>query len=281
MANGTRALVPEWIVPVCPENLVLEQHAVVLDNDRIAAIVPSADLEQSHPGIDIERLPGCALMPGLVNAHTHVAMVLMRGMADDLPLMRWLEDHIWPAEQQWVGPDYVRAGSELAIAEMLAGGTTCFNDNYFFPDVTAATAARAGMRAVIGIPIISLPTGLGANRGRVFQSRAGGAPGAALRAAGQHGVRPACPIHGQRPAFERMRDLAEEMDVPIHLHLLETAGEIDGSKASHGKHPLDRLDGLGMLGPRLLAVHMTQLNQATWIGSPGPGSTSCIARRRI
>ena len=262
MGHGTRALVPEWIVPVCPENLVLEQHAVVLDNDRIAAIVPSADLEQSHPGIDIEHLPGCALMPGLVNAHTHAAMVLMRGMADDLPLMRWLEDHIWPAEQQWVGPDYVRAGSELAIAEMLAGGTTCFNDNYFFPDVTAATAARAGIRAVIGIPIISLPTGWAQTEDEYF--RRGLEVHQALRSEPlvSTAFAPHAPYTVSDQAFERMRDLAEEMDVPIHLHLLETAGEIDGSKASHGHHPLDRLDALGILGPRLLAVHMTQLSQA-------------------
>ncbi len=259
MPGKLRALHPDWIVPVCPEDQVLDDHIVVVDDHRIVDILPAIDLQQRHPGVAIQRLEACALMPGLINAHAHSAMVLMRGLADDLPLMRWLEDHIWPAEQQWVGPDYVRAGSELAIAEMLTGGTTCFNDNYFFPDVTAATAVKAGMRAVVGLPVISLPTAWAQNEDEYFNR------GLAVHQALQSeplistAFAPHAPYTVSDSAFRRMRDLAEEMDIPVHLHLLETAGEIDGSMAQHGKHPLDRLDQLGLLGPRLLAVHMTQL----------------------
>lgn len=259
MPGSLRALVPDWVVPVCPEDEVLDEHAVVIDDQRIVDILPAHQLTQRHPGLDTQRLKGCALIPGLINAHAHSAMALMRGLADDLPLMRWLEDHIWPAEQQWVGPDYVRAGSELAIAEMLTGGTTCFNDNYFFPDVTAATAIKAGMRAVVGLPMISLPTAWAQSEDEYFSRGLDVHQALQSEALVSTAFAPHAPYTVSDSAFERMRELADEMDIPVHLHLLETAGEIDGSMAQHGKHPLDRLDQLGLLGPRLLAVHMTQL----------------------
>ncbi len=262
MPGAGRALLPDWVVPVCPEDQVLLQHAVVIREDRIIDVLPVSELGSRHADVEIEHLPGCVLIPGLINAHTHSAMALMRGLADDLPLMEWLENHIWPAEQRWVRSDFVRAGSELAIAEMLAGGTTCFNDNYFFPEVTAATAVRAGMRAVIGLPIISLPTAWAEtedeyfSRGLAFHQSMLSEPLVTTAFA------PHAPYTVSDQAFKRMAELAEEMDVPIHLHLLETAGEVDGSISQHGKHPLDRLESLGLLGPRLLAVHMTQLTEA-------------------
>jgi len=253
------ALQPDWVVPAQPENLVLDGRAVVIESDRIVAVLPADELSQKFPGIDIQRLAGCALIPGLVNAHAHSAMALMRGLADDLPLMRWLEDHIWPAEQRWVGPEFVRAGSELAIAEMLAGGTTCFNDNYFFPDVTAQCAIEAGMRAMVGMPMIKFPTAWAKTEDDYFER------GLAVHQAleGESLIRsafvPHAPYTVTDTAFERMRELAEELDLAIHLHLLEAAGEVEGSLEEHGQHPIDRLERLGILSPRLLAVHMTQL----------------------
>jgi 5-methylthioadenosine/S-adenosylhomocysteine deaminase len=260
VADGSVILLPSWVVPVRPEGLVLADHAVVVRDGRIVAVEPAESARADHPEAELVRLPDRALIPGLVNAHTHSAMALMRGMADDLPLMRWLEDHIWPAEQRWVGADYVRSGSELALAEMLAGGTTCFNDNYFFPDVTAATAVRAGMRAVIGIPIISIPTAWARtedeyfSRGLDVHQRLVDEPLITTAFA------PHAPYTVSDGAFERMRKLADEMDVPVHLHLLEAAGEKETSVEQHGVGPLDRLEQLGLLGPRLLAVHMTQLD---------------------
>lgn len=260
MRQVPKALLPDWVVPVCPENQVLDDHAVVIEGDRIVDVLPAENLADRFPGLTPERLPGCALMPGMVNAHTHSAMALMRGLADDLPLMRWLEDHIWPTEQRWVGPEFVRAGTELAVSEMLAGGTTCFNDNYFFPDVTAATAVAAGMRAVIGMPIISLPTAWAETEDEYFSRGLAVHQDLVGEALVTTAFAPHAPYTVSDSAFERMRDLAEEMDIPIHLHLLEAAGEIEGSRERYGKHPLDRLEALGLLGPRLLAVHMTQLN---------------------
>jgi len=253
------ALHPDWVVPVQPEGQVLERHAVVVEDDRIVSVQPAENLDVQFPGIEVQRLGGCALIPGLINAHAHSAMALMRGLADDLPLMRWLEDHIWPAEQRWVSPEFVRAGTELAIAEMLAGGTTCFNDNYFFPDVTANCAIEARMRAVVGMPMIKFPTAWARSEDEYFER------GLAVHGAleGESLVStafvPHAPYTVTDSAFERMRGLADDLDLPIHLHLLEAAGEVEGSIEEYSLHPLDRLERLGVLGPRLLAVHMTQL----------------------
>ncbi|MGY6629842.1 MAG: TRZ/ATZ family hydrolase [Wenzhouxiangella sp.] len=260
--SDRRALLPDWVVPVCPENLVLEHHAVIVAGERIEAIVPADQLDEQAPGVPVQRLAGCALIPGLINVHAHSAMALMRGLADDLPLMRWLEDHIWPAEQRWVGTEFVRDGSELAMAEMLSGGTTCFNDSYFFPDVTAATAAQVGMRAVVGLPVISLPTAWASTEDEYFSRGLEVHQALLSEPLVSTAFAPHAPYTVSDKAFERIRELAEEMDVPVHLHLLEAAGEIEGSKQHHGKHPLDRLDALGLLNDRLIAVHMTQLTEA-------------------
>ena len=257
--QGARALLPRWVVPGVPEGRVLEDHAVVVDGQRIAAIVPAAELETRHPGIERLELPDRVLIPGLVNMHTHSAMSLLRGLADDLPLMRWLHENIWPAEKIIMGPDYVRAGTRLAMAEMLRAGTTCFNDNYFFPDVAAEAAAAAGMRSVMGMPVIGFPTPWAETedeyfrRGLEFHQRFVDEP-----LVGTSFV-PHAPYSVGDNAFERIAKLAEELDIPVHLHLLEAAGEIESSRETHGLHPLDRLEALGLMGPRLLAVHMTQL----------------------
>ncbi|WP_376696027.1 TRZ/ATZ family hydrolase [Wenzhouxiangella sp. EGI_FJ10305] len=262
MADGTEILLPRWVVPVRPEGSVLENHGVLVEEGRIAALGPADELVRAHPKATATRLPDHALMPGLVNIHTHSAMALMRGLADDLPLMRWLEDHIWPTEQRWVGAEYVRVGTDLAMAEMLAGGTTCFNDNYFFPDVTAAAADRVGMRASIGIPIISVPTAWAQTEDEYFRRGLEMHQQLLEMPLVSSAFAPHAPYTVTDEAFHRIRSLAEEMDIPVHLHLLETAGEIKDSLDQYGLSPLDRMDSLGLLTDRLLAVHMTQLDDA-------------------
>jgi 5-methylthioadenosine/S-adenosylhomocysteine deaminase len=262
VTSGTEILLPRWVVPVRPEGAVLEDHGVLVDDGRIAALAPAGELVDTHPDAVVTRLPDHALMPGLVNSHTHSAMALMRGLADDLPLMRWLEDHIWPTEQRWVGAEFVRVGTDLAMAEMLRGGTTCFNDNYFFPDVTAAAADRAGMRASIGIPIISVPTAWAQTEDEYFRRGLDMHQQLLEMPLVSTAFAPHAPYTVTDKAFHRIRSLAEEMDIPVHLHLLETAGEIKGSLDQYGLSPLDRMDSLGLLTDRLLAVHMTQLDDA-------------------
>lgn len=262
MSDTPLALLPRWVVPVVPEGTVLEHHAVVLEAGRIVDVLPADELDRCWPGIKARRMPGHALIPGLVNAHTHSAMTLLRGLADDLPLRRWLAEHIWPAEGRWVGPEYCRDGMNLALVEMLRGGTTCFNDNYFFPDITAATTQKAGMRAVIGLPVISVPTAWAETEDEYFSK--GLEVHQSLRGLElvTTAFAPHAPYTVTDEGFARMARLADEMDIPVHLHLLEAAGEIEESEQRFGHRPLIRLKRLGLLTSRLLAVHMTQLDVA-------------------
>ena len=261
MSDRHVALLPEWIVPVHPGREVLTHHALIMHGETISAIIPKEKLDQAFPEAEKIDLPGRVLMPGLINAHAHSAMTLLRGLADDLPLMRWLEDHIWPAEQQCVGPDYVRVGTELAIAEMALGGTTCFNDNYFFPDVAAKTAIRAGMRAVVGIPMISVPTAWATSEDEYFSRGLAVHQDLIDEPLVSTAFAPHAPYTVSDSAFSRIRELAEELDIPVHLHLLEAATEIESSQQQYRCHPIDRLEKLGLFNDRLLAVHMTQLTQ--------------------
>ena len=253
---------PRWVVPVVPEGRVLEDHAVVVDGGRISAVVPTAEIEARFPRAERIELPDRVVIPGLVNAHTHSAMALLRGLADDLPLLRWLHENIWPAEKIIMGPEYVHAGTRLAMAEMLRAGTTCFNDNYFFPDVTAEAAVSVGMRGVIGMPVIGFPTPWADTedeyfrRGLEVQEKFSGQPLVGISFV------PHAPYSVGDDAFRRIAQLAEELDIVVHLHLLEAPGEIESSRKEHGLHPLDRMESLGLLGPRLLAVHMTQITDA-------------------
>jgi 5-methylthioadenosine/S-adenosylhomocysteine deaminase len=200
-----------------------------------------------------------ALIPGLVNAHTHAAMSLFRGLADDLPLMTWLQQHIWPAEARFGDRQFVREGTRLAAYEMLRGGTTCFNDMYFFPDEAAATATEVGIRAVIGMIVIGFPTAWAQDTreylrlGQQVHDRYRAHP--LIHTA----FAPHAPYTVDDAALTQIAMLAEELDVPIHMHVHETRQEIEDSVQLHGVRPLARLQRLGLLSPRLLAVHMTQL----------------------
>ena len=151
MKNTYQIIQPKWLATVNSEFQLLTDHAVILENERIAAIKPKADLDISqYPGAEVVELSEHVLMPGLVNAHTHASMSLFRGLGSDVPLMEWLQNHIWPAESQWVSGEFVGDGLELACAEMIRSGTTCINDMYFFSEVVAEKSQEIGMRSVIG-----------------------------------------------------------------------------------------------------------------------------------
>ena len=248
-----------WIVPVVPEGRVLEDHAVVLDQGRIAALLPSAQARAAYPDASVTTLPSHVLMPGLVNAHTHAAMTLLRGLADDLPLMQWLQQHIWPAEARHVSPDFVRDGTLLAVAESLQGGVTCLNDMYFHPEAAAQAAFQGGIRMALGILVMQFPTGY-ASDAQDYLSK-----GLAVRDTLRHEPRlsfcmaPHAPYTVSDASFQTVAMLAEQLDLPIHLHLHETEDEIRQSMAEHGVRPIQRLERLGVLGPRLLGVHAVHL----------------------
>ncbi|MGH8503048.1 MAG: TRZ/ATZ family hydrolase [Gammaproteobacteria bacterium] len=251
-----------WIVPVEPPDAVLEHHALAIDRGRIVDILPGDDAELRYQPRHALNFDAHALIPGLINAHTHAAMSLFRGLADDLPLMSWLKEHIWPAESRWVDETFVYDGTALAAAEMLRGGVTCFNDMYFFPEVAARAAVSAGMRACVGLIVIDFPT--------VYADNADQYISRALAVHDEYkgdtlistAFSPHAPYTVSDEALGRVRTYADELDIPVHMHVHETADEIGQSIASHGGRPLQRLAGLGLLSPSLLAVHMTQLTDA-------------------
>ena len=251
-----------WVVPVEPHGVVLEDHAVAVKAGRILAIGPRREmLERFEAEGQVER-PEAILLPGLINAHTHNPMTLMRGVADDLPLHAWLTGHIWPIEAAVMGPDFVADGVELAVAEMLRGGTTCCNESYFFPDVQAATYARLGFRALVGLPFIDFPTPWAKSADEYFDKALEVHDNYRGHALVRTGFAPHAPYTVNDAAFERIRMLADQLDVPVHCHVHETAHEVSEGQKLHGMHPLARLDRLGLVNRQLIAVHMTQLTDA-------------------
>lgn len=248
-----------WIIPVRPR-IVLHHHALAIAQGRIVAIGPQEDILNAYIAVESTTLDQHVLMPGFVNAHTHAAMTLMRGLADDLPLMTWLNEHIWPVEGRFVSPEFVRMGTELAIAEMLRGGTTTFNDMYFFPEAAALSAQDMGMRAHIGHVIIDFPTAYAANADACLQAAADLLPQLRQLSLIRQSLAPHAPYTVADAGLRGTRELAEAEQLPIHMHVHETAYEVDEALAQHGQRPLARLAALGLLSPRFLAVHMTQLD---------------------
>ncbi len=248
-----------YVVPVEPHAVVLEDHAVAVKDGVIVAVLPIDAARARYEAKETVSRPEAALIPGLVNAHAHNPMTLLRGVADDLPLKVWLQEHIWPVEGAVIGPDFVADGVTLAIAEMLRGGTTCVNENYFFPDVQAATYKKHGFRARVGLPVIDFPTAWAKSDDEYFD-RAG-----EVHDQWRHdplvatAFAPHAPYTVSDENFERIRMLADQLDVPVHLHLHETAQEVAQSQEKHGQRPFARMDRLGLVNDRLIAVHMTQL----------------------
>jgi 5-methylthioadenosine/S-adenosylhomocysteine deaminase len=267
-----------WIIPVQPAGRVLAGHSLLVNDERIAAILPSGEADAWHCRERV-HLPGHVLIPGLVNLHTHAAMTLLRGYADDLPLMDWLNHHIWPAEQRHASQDFARDGTLLACLEMLQGGITCFNDMYFFAEGAVEAAVRAGMRIAAGLILVDFPTGYAADPDGYLQK------GLALRDAwldqplASFCLAPHAPYTVGDQSLEKIMTYAEQLDLPIHIHLHETEDELKQSREKYGVRPLARLKSLGMLSPGLIAVHGVHLNdmEIGWLGSHGCHVAHCPA----
>lgn len=262
-------LLPRWLIPIEPAGVVLEDHAVAIKNGKILAVLPREEALQRFSAQHSEELPEHILMPGLINLHTHAAMSLLKGYADDQPLQTWLEKYIWPAEARLVSPEFVHDGTLLACAEMLRGGITCFNDMYFFPRETAQAALKLGMRAAIGITVIEFPNAY-AHDAEDYLNK-----GLAVRdelrdeALLSFTLAPHAPYTVNDTTFERILTLAEQLNLPIHMHVHETRQEISASLTQYGLRPLERLHRLGLLGPNLIAVHAVHLD---------PGEIELLAR---
>ena len=249
----------QWIAAVDPD-IVLKNHAVAVHHGRIIAILPASEARTRFKPDQYITLDEHILIPGLINLHTHAAMSLMRGMADDLPLMTWLQDHIWPAEAAHVSAQFVYDGTRLACAEMLRGGITCFNDLYFFPEAAATAAAEFGMRAVIGITAIEFPTTYASDADDYINK------GLAVReklldqALIHFCLAPHAPYTVADETFERIATLSGQLNLPIHCHIHETRHEIDESLVQHQKTPVQRLHDLSLLGPGFIGVHAVHLS---------------------
>ena len=261
MINTDILIRARWIVPIEPDGM-LENHAVAVQGGRIIDVVSSDEIDKKYRADDVVDLPHHVLIPGLINAHTHAAMSLFRGLADDLPLMDWLQNHIWPAEARWVNPDFVRDGTELAVIEMLKSGTTCFSDMYFFPEDTARVCLEAGMRAVVGLILIDFPTAYAQTADEYLHKAI--ALHDDLRAAElvTTAFAPHAPYTVSDEPLTKLRTLNDELNLPLHMHVHETEYEVLEAARVSGKRPLARLASLNLLQPNLVAVHMTHLTDA-------------------
>ena len=249
-----------WVIPVDPAAVILEHHSVIIAGGTIVGIVPTVDVASRYDAAQHVRLPDHALIPGLVNLHTHAAMTLLRGLADDTRLMDWLSQHIWPIETQMVSAAFVRDGTLLACAEQLRGGITCFSDMYYFPEVAAQAALESGMRAAIGMIVIEAASPYAGDAQDYL------AKGLAMRDAHRDEsllsfcLAPHAPYTVSDATLERVATYAAELDVPVEIHLHETRDEISESVSTHGVRPLERLRRLGLLSPGLIAVHAVHLD---------------------
>ncbi|MHB1214650.1 MAG: TRZ/ATZ family hydrolase [Thiobacillus sp.] len=274
-------LLPQWVVPIESAGArdsahtgsvgrsgsphpcgALADHAVVVQDGMILDVLPADAAQGRYHAAQTVALPSHALIPGLVNLHGHAAMSLLRGFADDLPLMTWLNEHIWPAEKRLVSDAFVRDGTLLAAAEMLAGGVTCCNDMYYFPQAAGEAFLQAGMRATLGMIVLEFPSAYASDADDYL------AKGLALRDALKDepllsfAFAPHAPYTITDATFGRINTLAEQLGLPIHTHIHETADEIRDSLQQHGMRPLERLARLGLLGPNFIGVHAVHVNDA-------------------
>lgn len=260
MRSADTIIDARWIVPIEPAGVVFENYSVAIANGELLTLTPTAEIDALFSTKERVALPDHVLLPGLINLHTHAAMTLMRGLADDTSLMDWLNNHIWPVETRMVSPAFVRDGTLLACAEMLRGGITCFNDMYFFAEDAAQAAIAAGMRAAIGIIVLDMPSPYAADAQDYL------AKGLALRDAMRDEsllsftMAPHAPYTVSNAALERVALYAAELDLPVHIHLHETATEVSEGAIQHGVRPLERLRQVGLLSPGLIGVHGVHLD---------------------
>lgn len=251
-----------WCAPVEPDDIVLSDYAVAIHDGKIIDLLPAPDARRRYDASVLVQRPDHILIPGLVNAHTHAAMSLLRGIADDMPLERWLRDVIWPVENRCVSAEMVRDGTRLAIAEMLKSGCTCFSDQYFFPEIVAETADDMHMRAMVGTPVIDFPTAWADGAAECLSK------GADLvhDPFADHSLVSTCFVpHSTATvsdeSFRALRVLADQLDRRIQIHLHESKQEIDNELQNNGKRPLERLAELGLVNASLMAVHAVHMSE--------------------
>lgn len=259
MQNIDLILNARWVIPVEPDNTVLEFHSVAVRDGKIVNLLPTVEAEKKYRATETIQLNSHALLPGFINSHTHAAMSLFRGLADDLPLMEWLEKHIWPAEAKWVNAEFVADGARLAVAEMIKSGTTCFNDMYFFSEEVAKVAREFRIRASVGMIMLDFPSAYAQSWGEYMEK------GLKLHDDLRNSelvsttFAPHAPYSVSDEPLTKISTLNNELNRPVQIHLHETASEIAEAEKASRMRPLERLRKLDLVNPNLLAVHMTQV----------------------
>lgn len=257
--NADLVIEARWLATMAPAQPTLENYSVIVQAGVIVEILPISDARQKYTATSLVCLDDHVLIPGLINLHTHAAMSMMRGIADDLPLMAWLNQHIWPAEHAVVSERYVKDATLLACAEMLSSGITCFNDMYFYPQAAAIASTQAGMRANLGLVVLEFPSAYASDPDDYLQK------GFAAHDSWRDSplisscIAPHAPYTVSNQTFEKVITYAEQLGLGIHTHLHETRDEIAQSEAQYGLRPLRRLAEFGLLGPNLVAAHCVYL----------------------
>ena len=249
-----------WIIPIEPANVVLENHSVIINKGRIVAILQQDEANSLFCASQTKKLANHILIPGLVNLHSHAAMSLLRGLADDLPIVERLEKHIWLAEAKHISAQFVLDGTRLACAEMLRGGTTCFNDMYFYPKAVAEAAVSSGIRAAIGLITVDFPTAYASDADDYLAKGLSARDELINEPLLSFCLAPHAPYTVNDRNFTQALTLAEQCEIPIHIHLHETKQEIEDSRQSYGIRPIERLHRLGLLSPGLIGAHGIHLS---------------------
>lgn len=257
--NADLMIEARWIATVVSKQPILENHTVIVQDGFIVEILPIAEARQKYVATSLVCLDDHVLIPGLINLHTHAAMSLMRGIADDMPLMAWLNDHIWPAEKNILSVRYVHDATILACAEMLSGGITCFNDMYFYPQATAAAASQVGMRANLGLVVLEFPSAYANDADDYLQKGVDAHDSWRNNPLITSSIAPHAPYTVSNQTFQKVITYAEQLGLNIHTHLHETREEIAQSEAQYGLRPLQRIAEFGLLGPNLVAAHCVHL----------------------
>ncbi|MGD8439468.1 MAG: amidohydrolase family protein [Holophagae bacterium] len=243
-----------------PNSDPIVSGAIAVADGRIAAVGLAEDLLELAPTGQVVNAGGCLILPGFVNTHSHLAMTLLRGIADDLPLMEWLKNHIWPAEKNHMKRQTVRLGTELAVAEQLLAGVTTTTDMYFFGDEVAAVLAEAGMRGVIAESLIDFPTPRCDTPEEMIEKQI-----ELVEAYRDHplitpSVAPHAPYTVCAANLVKEAELAEQYGVPMQIHLSETRGEVETSIEEKGRSPVAYLADLGVLSERTVAAHCVHVS---------------------
>lgn len=258
--NASIIISASWIFTSNSEGQLLSDYSIVIENDKIIDLVPQDKVFDEYEANDTYQLTDHILIPGLINTHTHAAMSLFKGFADDLSLQDWLNDYIWPAEKEFINSSFVKDGSILALSEMIKSGVTTFNDMYFFPDATAEAVKELGVRSNIGLVVLDFPTNYATDpedyllKGFEFRDKWRNEELITTS------IAPHAPYSVSDEAFTLINTYSEELSINIHTHLHETQWEIEDSIEKYGITPVQRLNNLGIIGPSLMAVHCVHLN---------------------